>query len=109
MHQSTLQCCALGTLLSCGVAFAAPYASLPSVAPIGSSVTVTGGGFNPGSVVTARITGPNQTVAMAAASAGANGGVAISIMTSSRGEHAIQLIGADGSVLVKDLRLIATP
>lgn len=109
MCASALRYLALVSLLACGAAIAAPFASVPSVAPVGRSVTVTGGGFAPGSVVTARITGPNQSVAMAATSAGADGAIAIPIVTSSRGAHAIQLIGADGSVLVKDLRMSVTP
>ena len=108
MITSTLKLLRLVSLCCCGAVLAAPFANVPSVAPVGQAVNVFGGGLVPGSAITARVTGPNQDVSMAAAIVKADGSVSIQIMTSAPGSHAIDLIDPSGARVVSGLKLIAS-
>ncbi|MDP3083087.1 MAG: hypothetical protein Q8N44_05275 [Rubrivivax sp.] len=109
MSTSVMRLVALASSLACGVAFAAPSGSVPSVASVGRSVTVTGSGFSPGTMVTIKVSGPNQSVSMGAAAVGADGRMALPIVASQPGSHRIQILDASGSTLVGNLTLVVTP
>lgn len=109
MSTSLTRTAALASSLICGVALAAPFGSVPSVARVGHAVTVAGGGFGPGAVITVKVSGPNQWVSMAAAAAGADGSISVPIVSSQPGAHVIQLLDASGDMLVGNLRLTVTP
>lgn len=91
----------LSLLLSSAAAFSAPFASMPSVAQLGKSVMVAGGGFTPGAVVTVRIAGPGREVAMAASQAAADGTFRHSLLVSKSGAYTVELItGAESAPVV---------
>lgn len=109
MNRSYLRRVAVATALFSGAVWAAPFASVPSIARVGQQVAVAGGGFAPGTVITARIQGPNQAVAMAAAAVAADGTLTISIVAGQQGAHVIELVDASGTPVVRNLRIVATP
>lgn len=108
MKASILKFFRIAPLWACGMALAAPFGSVPSVAPVGAAVAVSGGGMVPGAAISARVTAPDRTVSMAAAIADAKGAVVINITTSQPGNHAIDLIDPSGAVVVTGLKLIAS-
>lgn len=108
MSTSLMRLVALASSLVCGVAFASPSGSVPSVASVGSAVTVAGSGFSPGTVVTVKVSGPNQSVSMGAVAVGADGRIALPVVASQPGSHLIQILDASGSTLVSNLRLVVT-
>lgn len=108
MIASTLKLLGLASLWCCGAVLASPFATVQSVAPVGQVVNVSGGGLVPGSAITARVTGPNQDVSMAAAIVKADGSVSIQIITSAPGSYAIDLLDPSGARVVSGLKLIAS-
>ena len=91
----------LSLLLSSAAAFSAPFASMPSVAPLGKSFLVTGGGFAPGAVVTVRIAGPGREIAMDASQAAADGTFKHSLLVPKSGAYTVDLLtGADSAPAV---------
>lgn len=84
-------CAALSILCAASGAMAAPFASMPSLAPLGKTVTLTGGGFTPGAVVTVRIVGPGRETAMAAAVAAADGTVSHPVLVARSGAYTVEL------------------
>ena len=111
----------VGVALTCVVAasvaslaWAAPgatpaaHVSVPSVAPVGKAVALTGGGFTPGGVVTLRIIGPGKRTEMAAVVIGADGSITHSMVPAGPGTYRIVVIDAAGKALANELRLIAS-
>ncbi|KPF60278.1 hypothetical protein D621_02420 [beta proteobacterium AAP51] len=96
------------TLFVCGTAMAAPHASVPSVATVGRPVAVTGGGFNPGALISVRVTGPGDTVSMAAVVVAADGSLTHTLVVAQDGAHRVQLLLADGSAATPELLFQAT-
>ena len=90
-------------LFVCGTAMAAPFAIVPSVAVVGRPVAVSGGGFDPGSLINLRITGPGDAVSMAAVVVAADGRFSYTLVTSSDGAHRVQLLHADGRPATREL------
>ena len=103
-----LRCVALAALVACGTALAAPFASVPSVVPVGQAVTLTGGGFEPGSVVTVQINGPKKSTSMAAVVAADDGSISHDLVAPAPGNYAIKLIDASGRTVTRALRLVAS-
>ncbi len=96
----------LAAALVGGTAFAAPFASVPSVGQLGKSVAVQGGGFAPGTVVTVRMSGPNAKLSsVGAAVVDAGGGLTYDAMPAQTGAHKVTLLDAAGNVLVDNLKL----
>lgn len=108
MFVSRIRVVASAALLCGAAAFAAPFASVPSVAPVGQSVTVAGGGFAPGAVLTLRIIGPNQNTSMAAVVAANDGSIAHAMVTPSEGAYRIQILDASGRAVTGELRLLTS-
>lgn len=95
-------------LVCCAAVLAAPFASVPSIAPVGQSVTVAGGGFSPGAVITLRVIGPNSGTSMAAVVAAGDGSISHSMVTPSAGAYRIQVLDAAGRTMTGELRLVAS-
>lgn len=108
MFASWLRVVTMAALLCSGAVVAAPFASVPSVAPVGQSVTVAGGGFTPGALVTLRIIGPNRGVSMAAVVAGDDGSISHAMVAPAEGNYRIQFIDAAGRAMTRELRLVAS-
>lgn len=98
----------LATLFVCGTAMAAPHASVPSLAAVGRPIAVSGGGFDPGALINLRITGPGDTVSVAAVVVAADGSLAYTLVASTDGAHRVQLLHADGRPATPELRFHAT-
>jgi hypothetical protein len=108
MFSSRALVVALAAVASCGMAAAAPFASVPSVAAVGQPVTVAGGGFVPGAVITLRVTGPKQNTSMAAVVVADDGSISHSMVTPSGGTYRIQILDAAGRTLAGELRLVTS-
>ncbi len=90
-------------------ALAAPFASAPSAVQVGQSVTLLGGGFEPGSVITVRVTAPGNGVSMSAVVAAQDGSISHPLVAAAEGAHIVQLIDAAGATLVGELKFVASP
>lgn len=108
MSTSRLRCVAMAALFVCGTAFAAPFASVASVAPVGQTVTLAGGGFAPGTVVTVQINGPRKSVSMAAVVVADDGSISHDLVAPAPGTYNIKLMDASGRALAQRLRLVAS-
>lgn len=97
MKSSMFRRVVFGAILVSGAAMAAPHASVPSVAAVGRGVEVTGGGFQPGAVITVRVVGPGNSVSMAAAVVSPDGRLVHTLTAAQGGAHRVLLLHADGS------------
>ncbi len=103
-----LTCVVVTSVASLAWAAPAAHVSVPSVAPVGKAVALTGGGFTPGGVVTLRIIGPGKRTEMAAVVIGADGSITHSMVPAGPGTYRIVVIDAAGKALANELRLIAS-
>jgi hypothetical protein len=95
-------------LLLCGAAIAAPFANVASVTQVGKPVTVSGGGFEPGSLINLRLIGPGKSMAMAAVVVAADGTISHTWVASSDGSYRVQLVHADGRAAANELKFSAS-
>jgi hypothetical protein len=103
MRSSWLRRVAGSILFLCGAAVAAPFASVPSVAAVGRPVAITGGGFEPGSVISVRVIGPGKAISLDAVVVGADGTISHTLIAARDGAHRVQLIHADGRTATSEL------
>lgn len=89
-------------------AHAQQYGNVPSLAPVGKAVAVSGGGVAAGSVVSIRVTSPSGVVTVLATVADAQGKFSQGVTAGAAGAHRLELLGADNQRFA-DLRMQATP
>ena len=96
-------------LLVCsGLSFAAPFASVASMAQVGRPLTISGGGFEPGALINLRVLGPGNSVAAAAVVVAADGAISHTLVAPSDGDYVVQITQSDGRVAVSDLKFYAS-
>ncbi|HOB96220.1 MAG TPA: hypothetical protein PK306_17820 [Aquabacterium sp.] len=96
MKSSVFRRVVLGAMFVSSAAMAAPFASAPSMAPVGRAIEITGGGFQPGALITVRVAGPGNAVSVAAVVVAADGRLAHTLTATQDGAHRVQLLQADG-------------
>ena len=109
MSRPLIQAMLSVALLVAGAAHAQAVARAPSMARVGAEVAITGAGFSAGTLVSLRITGPNQAVSMAAVVAAADGSVSYALVPTSSGSWRVQL--SDGNERNKgaEVKLMVAP
>ena len=97
-----------GLLICSGLGFAAPFANVASVTQVGRPLTISGGGFEPGTLINLRVLGPGNSVAAAAVVVAADGGISHTLVAPSDGAYVIQITQSDGRVAVSHLKFHAS-
>lgn len=84
------------------------FGSAPSLALVGKTVSVSGGGVAAGSVVSVRVTSPSGVVTVLATVADAKGNFSQGVTAGAAGPHRVELLGANNQRFA-DLRMSAVP
>lgn len=108
MSSSRFRRVGFATLLLCGTALAAPFASVPSVTVVGRPVAISGGGFDPGSLINVRVIGPRHAISLDAVVVAADGTVSHTLIASREGAHRVQLLHADGRAAASELTFLVS-
>lgn len=96
-------------LLVCsGLGLAAPFANVASLTQVGRPLTISGGGFQPGTLINLRVLGPGNSVVAAAVVVAADGAISHTLMAPSDGAYIVQITQSDGRVAVSDLKFHAS-